>query len=199
MVLVWPRRLGIEISLRTGDHSDRDTGGLSLGGRGDLDCLEDEYCDCEGGDDGDGGEEGDGSAWRCAGARVVPAMMGRQGLVSYARPWRGEAWALAASGARAGRRLRVTGRSSAPASSWSPSASGSAENTAELRATSWYSRKLSATCGRDSVTSARAGLWPHLVCAHVGGPQVPQPRGLRPGLHSNPGPSAGCSVQVPGD
>ena len=101
-----------------------------------MDSLEDEYwdCDCEGA--GDGGEEGDGSDWLEAGARVVPAMMGRQGLVSYARPWRREAWLLAASGARAGRRLRVTGRSSAPASSWSP-ASGSAENTAELRATSW--------------------------------------------------------------
>ena len=131
VVLVWPRRpsLGLEISLRTGDHSDRDTGGLSLGGLVDLDSLEDEYwdCDCE----GDGDEEGNGSDWLEDGARVVPAMMGRQGLVSYARPWRGEA-----SGARAGRRLRVTGRGSAPASTWSP-ASGSAENTAELRATSW--------------------------------------------------------------
>ena len=134
-MLVWPRRpsLGLEISLRTGDHSDRDTGGLSLGGRGGEDSLEDEYWDCEGA--GEGGEEGEASSdWRCAGgARVVPAMMGRQGLVSYARPWRREAWLLAASGARAGRR---TGRSSAPAFSWSP-ASGSAENTAELRATSW--------------------------------------------------------------
>ena len=138
-MLVWPRRpgLGLEISLRTGDHSDRDTGGLSLGGLVDLDSLEDEYWDCEGA--GEGGEEGEASSdWRCAGgARVVPAMMGRQGLVSYARPWRGEAWLLAASGARAGRRLRVTGRGSAPASSWSLPASGSAENTAELRATSW--------------------------------------------------------------
>ena len=133
VVLVWPRlpSLGIEISLSTGDHSDRDTGGLSLGGLVDLDSLEDEYWDCEGAGDGD--KAGDGSARLEAGARVVPAMMGRQGLVSYARPWRGEASLLAASGARAGRR---TGRGSAPASSWSP-ASGSAENTAELRATSW--------------------------------------------------------------
>ena len=99
-----------------------------------MDSLEDEYWDCEGA--GDGGEEGDGSDWLEDGARVVPAMMGRQGLVSYARPWRREAWLLAASGARAGRRLRVTGRGSAPASTWSP-VSGSAENTAELRATSW--------------------------------------------------------------